>query len=647
MTVEALTGAHAGASVTGDVDISISGDDTYETARTFESLGVSARIDPSAGERRHRQRFSNSGHDRRRRPGRPRRLRQGQDRLGQDPRLRRPAAPASQGDPRPRSRGPPPPRPWRSSCSRPGSWPSRCTTSWPLGRRARSPRRRRLRRSRHRAAGVEAAQGGRRGHRHPGTTDRPRGPGRARRGPSIETLVLDEADRMADMGFMPQVEWVLRRLERAAPDAAVLGHPRRSRRPPGQPLPDRPGLPRGGVLALTTVEAMEHRFLQVHQMDRVKVVAAICRSSGEVALSSCAPSAAPTASWRTCSKEGVHAAAIHGDLRQANRERALADFSDGRLSVLVATDVAARGLHIEAVDGVIHFDPPEDHKAYLHRSGRTARAGKAGVVVSLALWNQLVEVEVIQRRSGSGSPSSRCSPTTRGWPTSPAWTPSDPRRASSERRDPRATPVWSTRTDGVRRVLVVTAHPDDVDFGSAGTVAAFTSAGVDVTYCIVTNGDAGGSDRAISARRHGGVRREEQRAAAAGGGRDRRDIPRATPTGWSLPASSCAATSAGSSARSGPTACSPSRPERNWDCIYASHPDHLAAGEAAVVRRLPRRPQPVRPPRAARGEGLEPWTRAGAVDHGARRGARTRGGGHDRRFERKVAALLCSQEPGR
>ena len=68
--------------------------------------------------------------------------------------------------------------------------------------------------------------------------------------------------------------------------------------------------------------------------------------------------------------------------------------------MLVATDVAARGLHIEAVDAVIHWDPPEDHKAYLHRSGRTARAGKAGVVVSLTLWNQLVEVEVIQRRLG-------------------------------------------------------------------------------------------------------------------------------------------------------------------------------------------------------------------------------------------------------
>jgi superfamily II DNA/RNA helicase len=103
-------------------------------------------------------------------------------------------------------------------------------------------------------------------------------------------------------------------------------------------------------------------------------------------------------------KEGVKASAIHGDLRQANRERALADFSTGKLPVLVATDVAARGLHIEGVDAVIHYDPPEDHKAYLHRSGRTARAGQAGIVVTLTLWNQVLEVEALQRHVGMREP---------------------------------------------------------------------------------------------------------------------------------------------------------------------------------------------------------------------------------------------------
>ena len=76
----------------------------------------------------------------------------------------------------------------------------------------------------------------------------------------------------------------------------------------------------------------------------------------------------------------------------------MADFSANKLPVLVATDVAARGLHIDSVDCVMHFDPPEDHKAYLHRSGRTARAGSTGVVVSLLLWNQTIEAEVIMRR---------------------------------------------------------------------------------------------------------------------------------------------------------------------------------------------------------------------------------------------------------
>jgi superfamily II DNA/RNA helicase len=149
----------------------------------------------------------------------------------------------------------------------------------------------------------------------------------------------------------------------------------------------------------TTVDAMEHRFLEVHQMDRVKVCAAICRNSDKTLVFVRTKRGADRL-VEQLRKEGVKADVIHGDLRQTNRERTLRDFGEGKLPALVATDVAARGLDIDMVDVVVHFDPPEDHKAYLHRSGRTARAGEAGLVVTLVQWNQILEVERIQTRIG-------------------------------------------------------------------------------------------------------------------------------------------------------------------------------------------------------------------------------------------------------
>jgi superfamily II DNA/RNA helicase len=218
----------------------------------------------------------------------------------------------------------------------------------------------------------------------------------------IEVVVLDEADRMADMGFTPQVEWLLRHLVRPHQtmlfSATLDGDVDRLVR---HELTD--PVEHEVVSSTPTVTEMSHRFIQVHQMDKVKVAAKICSHARRSIVFSRTKRGADrlTESLR---REGIEARAIHGDLRQQVRERALRSFSTGRLPVLVATDVAARGLDVDDVDVVVHFDPPEDHKAYLHRSGRTARAGKEGLVVTLVLWNEQMDVERIQKRLGLSAP---------------------------------------------------------------------------------------------------------------------------------------------------------------------------------------------------------------------------------------------------
>ena len=145
---------------------------------------------------------------------------------------------------------------------------------------------------------------------------------------------------------------------------------------------------------------MVHHLFTVTPGDRVGVVAALAPGQQPVAGCSPAPSTVHKKLTQQLTKAGVSAVELHGNLGQGTRERNLALFASGAARVLVATDIAARGIHVDGIDLVIHADPPAEHKAYLHRSGRTARAGADGVVITVQSPAQAGDVRVLMRRAG-------------------------------------------------------------------------------------------------------------------------------------------------------------------------------------------------------------------------------------------------------
>ncbi|MGQ0616622.1 MAG: DEAD/DEAH box helicase [Acidimicrobiia bacterium] len=271
----------------------------------------------------------------------------------------------------------------------------------------------------------------------------------------VSMVVIDEADRMADMGFLPAVR---RLVDRTRPDRQTLLFSatldgdvdaliRRYQRNPV----------RHEVFPDDDHGDVEHRFVDVGKDDRVSATVELAAANRRtiVFCRTCHGADRLTARLRAA---GVDAAPLHGRRSQPQRQTALAGFAGGRTSALVATDVAARGLHVEGVDCVVHFDPPEDAKAYVHRSGRTGRAGADGLVVSLVTPDVRAAVQSMRRaldvevRRNPVAPSRSSAPA----PAAPVLEPApptpkkQPARPAVDNRGPERRPRGKARPERAR-----------------------------------------------------------------------------------------------------------------------------------------------------------------------------------------------------
>jgi superfamily II DNA/RNA helicase len=212
---------------------------------------------------------------------------------------------------------------------------------------------------------------------------------------AVEITVLDEADHMADLGFLPAVKRILdatpvggqRMLFSATLDNGIDGLVKRYLSNPVVHSVDP---------EVSSVNTMTHHVLAVTQADKLAVVTALASGLDRSLLFMRTKHGAKKLAKQLCTA-GIPAVELHGNLSQNARERNLADFSSGAVRVLVATDIAARGIHVDDIALVIHVDPPAEHKAFLHRSGRTARAGAEGIVATVMTPDQAADVRSLAR----------------------------------------------------------------------------------------------------------------------------------------------------------------------------------------------------------------------------------------------------------